>query len=168
VEHPVTEKITGVDIVKEQIRIASGLELSHRQDEIEFRGHSIECRINAESPDTLVPSPGEITAYHAPGGPGIRVDSLAYTGAMISPHYDSLVAKLISHGADRQEAIDRMNRALDMFVIEGIQTTIPLHKKIINHPDFLSGNISTAFLDGIMPEKPRSRKRAALKKQANA
>jgi acetyl-CoA carboxylase biotin carboxylase subunit len=151
VEHPVTEMVTGVDILKEQIRIASGMELTRRQDEVEFRGHSIECRINAESPDTLMPSPGEITAYHAPGGPGIRVDALAYTGAVISPHYDSLVAKLISHGSDRREAIDRLNRALDMFVIEGIQTSIPLHKRIINHPDFIDGKLSTSFLKGLLP-----------------
>ena len=102
-----------------------------------------------------------------PNGPGVRIDSLAYSGAVISPHYDSLVAKLITHGADRQEAIDRMHRALDMFVIEGIKTTIPLHKKILAHPDFLSGNISTAFLDGIMPEKPKSR-RVTSKQQVDA
>ncbi len=146
VEHPVTEMITGVDIVKEQIRVAAGLPLGFRQDEVRFRGHSIECRVNAEDPRTFTPSPGEITAYHAPGGPGIRVDSLAYPGNVVSPHYDSLVAKLIAHGSDRGEAIHRLNRALDMFVIEGIKTTIPVHKMIINHPDFVAGRLSTSFL----------------------
>ncbi len=146
VEHPVTEMITGVDIVKEQIRVAAGLPLDFRQEEVRFRGHSIECRVNAEDPRTFTPSPGEITAYHAPGGPGIRVDSLAYPGNVVSPHYDSLVAKLIAHGSDRAEAIHRLNRALDMFVIEGIKTTIPVHKKIINHPDFAAGRLSTSFL----------------------
>lgn len=146
VEHPVTEMITGLDIVKEQIRAAAGKALRFRQEEIQFRGHAIECRINAESPSSFTPSPGEITAYHAPGGPGIRVDSLAYPGNVVSPHYDSLVAKLVAHGANRREAIERLNRALDMFVIEGVETTIAAHKKIINHPDFAAGKLSTGFL----------------------
>jgi acetyl-CoA carboxylase biotin carboxylase subunit len=117
VEHPVTEMVTGIDIVKEQIRIAAGEKLSFRQDQLTFKGHSIECRINAESPTTFVPSPGRITAFNAPGGPGIRVDSCAYADYVVSPHYDSLIAKLIAHGKDRREALARLNRALDMFAI---------------------------------------------------
>ncbi len=146
VEHPVTEMVTGIDIIKEQIRIAAGKDLDFSQEDVVLRGHSIECRINAEHPETFKPSPGEILAYHSPGGPGIRVDSLAYTGNVVSPHYDSLVAKLISHGSDRGEAIKRINRALGMFVIEGIDTTIPLHQKIVNHPSFIEGKLSTNFL----------------------
>jgi len=147
VEHPVTEMVTGLDIVKEQIRVAAGKKLRFSQEDILFRGHSIECRINAECPDTFTPSPGSITAYLPPGGPGIRVDSAAYTEYLVTPHYDSLIAKLIAHGRDRREALARMNRALDLFVIEGIQTSIPLHKKIINHPDFVNGQFDTSFLD---------------------
>ncbi len=146
VEHPVTEMVTGLDIIQEQIRIAAGQPLSLRQQDVQIRGHAIECRINAENPDTFAPSPGEITAYHAPGGPGVRLDSLAYPGNVVSPHYDSLVAKLVAHATDRGGAIRRLNRALDMFVIEGIKTTIPLHKRIINHPDFVAGRLSTSFL----------------------
>jgi len=147
VEHPVTEMVTGLDIVKEQIRAAVGEKLRFSQKDILFRGHSIECRINAESPEDFTPSPGRITAYHPPGGPGIRVDSAAYTEYQVTSHYDSLIAKLIAHGRDRREALARMNRALDLFVIEGIQTSIPLHKKIINHPDFVNGQFDTSFLD---------------------
>ena len=147
VEHAVTEKVTGIDLIKQQIRIAAGEALSIRQEDVTLRGHSIECRINAESPHTLKPSPGRITAYHAPGGPGIRVDSMAYAGMTVNPFYDSMIAKLIAHGCDRHESIRRMDRALDMFVIEGIETTIPLHKKVIADPDFQEGRISTAFLE---------------------
>jgi acetyl-CoA carboxylase biotin carboxylase subunit len=147
VEHPVTEMVTGLDIVKEQIRAAAGQKLRFSQEDIVFRGHSVECRINAESPEDFTPSPGSITAYHPPGGPGIRVDSAAYTEYEVSPHYDSLIAKLIAHGRDRREALARMNRALDLFVIEGIQTSIPLHKKVINHPSFVNGQFDTSFLD---------------------
>ena len=147
VEHAVTEKVTGIDLIKQQIRIAAGEALSIRQEDVTLRGHSIECRINAESPHTLKPSPGRITAYHAPGGPGIRVDSMAYAGMTVNPFYDSMIAKLIAHGCDRHESIRRMDRALDMFVIEGIETTISLHKKIIADPDFQEGRISTAFLE---------------------
>ncbi len=147
VEHPVTEMVTGLDIVKEQIRAAAGEKLRFSQKDILFRGHSVECRINAESPEDFTPSPGSITAYHPPGGPGIRVDSAAYTEYEVSPHYDSLIAKLIAHGRDRREALARMNRALDLFVIEGIQTSIPLHKKVINHPSFVNGQFDTSFLD---------------------
>ncbi|HXK61627.1 MAG TPA: acetyl-CoA carboxylase biotin carboxylase subunit [Acidobacteriota bacterium] len=147
VEHPVTEMVTGIDIVKEQIRIAAGERLSASQEEIAFLGHSIECRINAESPVTFTPSPGRITVFHPPGGPGIRVDSCAYSDYVVSPHYDSLIAKLIAYGKDRREALARLNRALEMFAIEGIETTIPLHKKIINHPDFITGKFGTSFLE---------------------
>lgn len=147
VEHPVTEMVTGIDIVKEQIRIAAGEKLCFTQSQILFRGHSIECRINAESPITFIPSPGRISVFHPPGGPGIRVDSCAYADYVVSPHYDSLIAKLIAFGKERQEALARLNRALDMFTIEGIETTIPLHKKIINHPDFITGKFGTSFLE---------------------
>ena len=149
VEHPVTEMVTGLDIVKQQIRSAAGEKLGYSQKDISFRGHSVECRINAECPDTFRPSPGRLTAYHPPGGPGIRVDSAAYDDYWVSPHYDSLIAKVIAHGVDRQEALDRLNRALDVFIIEGIETSLPLHKKIINHPDFVRGQFSTAFLDNL-------------------
>jgi len=158
VEHPVTEMVTGVDLVKAQIRIADG----QRLDEIlncragfKLRGHAIECRINAEHPDTFTPSPGTITGLNLPGGAGIRVDTAAYQGGVIPPYYDSLVAKLIAHGANRTEAIARMKRALDMFVVEGIYTSIPLHQRILDHPDFISGNIDTGFIAraGFMPEK---------------
>jgi acetyl-CoA carboxylase biotin carboxylase subunit len=138
--------VTGLDIVKEQIRAAAGEKLGFSQQDIVFRGHSIECRINAECPEKFTPSPGRITAYHPPGGPGIRVDSAAFTEYLVSPHYDSLIAKLIAHGSDRQETLARLNRALDLFVIEGIQTLIPLHKKIINHPDFIEGQFDTSFV----------------------
>lgn len=154
VEHPVTEMITAIDIVKEQIRIAAGEPLGLQQTDVVLRGHSIECRINAESPETFRPSPGEITAYHPPGGPGIRVDSLAYTGNVVSPYYDSLVAKLISHGQDRMEAICRMLRALDMFVIEGIETSLPLHRRILSHELFQRGEISTHFLTQQILKEP--------------
>ena len=149
VEHPVTEMVTGLDIVKEQIRSAAGEKLGYSQQDISFRGHSVECRINAESPDTFRPSPGRITAYHPPGGPGIRVDSTAYNDYLVSPHYDSLIAKVIAHGVDRQEALDRLNRALDVFIIEGIETSIPLHKRVINHPEFVRGQFGTAFLENL-------------------
>ena len=154
VEHAVTEKVTGIDLIKQQIRIAAGEALSIRQEDVTLRGHSIECRINAESPHTLKPSPGRITAYHAPGGPGIRVDSMAYAGMTVNPFYDSMIAKLIAHGCDRHESIRRMDRALDMFVIEGIETTISLHKKIIADPDFQEGRISTAFLESFDFARP--------------
>lgn len=147
VEHPVTEMVTGLDIVQEQIRIAAGKKLEFSQKDIVLRGHSIECRINAECPETFIPSPGKITAYHAPGGTGVRLDSAAYNDCVVSPHYDSLIAKLISHGTNRSEALARLNRALDMFIIEGIQTSIPLHQKIINHPQFIEGNLGISFLD---------------------
>jgi acetyl-CoA carboxylase, biotin carboxylase subunit len=156
VEHPVTEMVTGIDLVKSQILIAAG----KRLDEIlpakwELRGHAIECRINAEHPETFVPSPGKITALNLPGGIGIRVDTGAYHDGVVPPYYDSLVAKLIAHGSTREEAIARMKRALSMFVVEGIHTSIPLDQRILNHPDFVSGRIDTGFLarSGFIPEK---------------
>jgi acetyl-CoA carboxylase biotin carboxylase subunit len=147
VEHPVTEFVTGVDLVKSQILLAAG----HRLEEIlpgtpTLRGHAIECRINAEHPETFVPSPGRITGLNLPGGIGIRVDTAAYHDGVIPPYYDSLVAKLIAYGRDRSEAIARMTRALDMFVVEGIYTSIPLHQKILAHPDFQAGRLDTTFL----------------------
>jgi acetyl-CoA carboxylase biotin carboxylase subunit len=139
--------VTGIDLVKEQIRIASGMTLSFKQPDIKLTGHSFECRINAEDPDKFTPCPGQITKYSAPGGFGIRVDSAMEPNAVVVPYYDSLIAKLITHGRDRQEAMARMRRALDEFVIEGIKTTIPLHRKIFNDPDFQKGHVSTTFLD---------------------
>ena len=147
VEHPVTEFVTGVDIVKEQIRIADGARLAFKQSDIEFRGHSIECRVNAEDPVTFAPSPGVIQAFSVPGGPGVRVDTYAHSDCTVSPYYDSLVAKVITHGRTRAEAIARMRRTLEMTVVDGIKTTIPLHLKILADPDFLAGRLSTAFMD---------------------
>jgi acetyl-CoA carboxylase, biotin carboxylase subunit len=147
VEHPVTEIVTGVDLVKAQIRIAAGEKLCEIiRRPIEPRGHAIECRINAEHPETLTPSPGRITGLNFPGGAGIRLDTAAYQDGVIPPYYDSLVAKLIAFGEDRAEAIARMNRALDMFVVEGIYTSIPLHQRILKHPDFIAGKLDTGFL----------------------
>jgi acetyl-CoA carboxylase, biotin carboxylase subunit len=147
VEHPVTEAITGIDLVKSQILIAAGYKLPEIiKLPVEFRGHAIECRINAENPDTFAPSPGRITGWNVPGDVGIRVDTAAYTDYVIPPYYDSLVAKLIAYGADRNEAIARMRRALEMFVVEGIYTSIPLHQRILRDPDFIAGNTNTKFL----------------------
>jgi len=147
VEHPVTEMITGIDLVKEQIRIAARERLLYTQESIQFRGHAIECRINAECPDTFLPSPGKISAFHPPSGPGVRVDTAAYSEYVITPNYDSLVAKLICFGRDRSEAISRTNRALEMTVLEGIKSTIPLHLRVLAERDFLEGRLSTRFLD---------------------
>jgi acetyl-CoA carboxylase biotin carboxylase subunit len=147
VEHPVTEMVTGVDIVKEQIRIAAGERMSFKQSEVTFTGHSIECRVNAEDPETFVPSPGVIHVFSAPFGPGVRVETFAHSECTISPYYDSMIAKIIVHGRDRQEAIARMKRSLEMTVIEGIKTTIPLHLKILADPDFIAGKLSTSFMD---------------------
>jgi acetyl-CoA carboxylase biotin carboxylase subunit len=147
VEHPVTEMVTGIDIVKEQIRIASGERLSFKQSEVTFTGHSIECRINAEDPETFVPSPGLIHVFSVPGGPGVRVETFAHSDCTISPYYDSMIAKIIVHGRDRQEAIARMKRTLEMTVIEGIKTSIPMHLKILADPEFIAGKLSTAFMD---------------------
>ena len=151
VEHPVTEMVTGIDIVKEQIRIAAGERLSFKQSEITFTGHAIECRINAEDPVTFAPSPGTIHAFSVPGGPGVRFDTAAHTECTIPPYYDSMIAKVITWGRDRQEAIARMRRTLEMTVIEGIKTTIPLHLKILAEPDFQAGRLSTAFMERFQP-----------------
>ena len=151
VEHPVTEMVTGIDIVKEQIRIAAGERLSFRQSDITFTGHSIECRINAEDPVTFAPSPGLIHAWSVPGGPGVRIDTFAHAECTVSPYYDSMIAKIIVHGRDRQEAIARMRRTLEMTVIEGISTSVPLHMKILNDPDFQAGRLGTGFMERFMP-----------------
>ena len=156
VEHPVTEMVTGIDIVKEQIRIAAGERLSFKQSEVTFTGHSIECRINAEDPETFVPSPGVIHVFSVPGGPGVRVETFAHSECTISPYYDSMIAKIIVHGRDRQEAIARMQRTLEMTVIEGIKTTIPMHLKILTDPDFIAGRLSTSFMERFLPALPRA------------
>jgi acetyl-CoA carboxylase biotin carboxylase subunit len=153
VEHPVTEFVTGVDIVKEQIRIAAGQRLGYKQGDIEIRGHALECRINAEDPVTFVPSPGVIHAFSVPGGPGVRVDSYAHSECTVTPYYDSLIAKIITYGRDRTEAIARMRRTLEMTVVDGIKTTIPLHLKILAEPDFVAGRLSTSFMERFMTEK---------------
>ena len=147
VEHPVTEMVTGIDLIKEQIRIAAGEKLGYAQQDISFAGHALECRINAESPDTFFPSSGELKTFHPPTGIGIRVDTAAYNEYVITPHYDSLIAKIIAHGRNRDEAISRMNRALEMTVVEGVQTTIPLHQRILASQDFRAGRYNTRFLN---------------------
>lgn len=157
VEHPVTELITGVDIVKEQIRIAAGERLSFKQSDVTFTGHAIECRINAEDPETFVPSAGVIGVFSVSGGPGVRVDTAAHSECTISPYYDSMIAKILAHGRDRQEAIARMRRTLEMTVIEGIKTTIPLHLKILSDPDFAAGRLSTSFMDRFAVERRNGR-----------
>src|SRR4029079_18610086 len=156
VEHPVTEMVTGLDIVKEQIRIAAGERLSFKQGDVTFTGHSIECRVNAEDPETFVPSPGVIHAFSLPGGPGVRIDNFAHSECTIPPYYDSLIAKIVVHGRDRQEAIARMRRTLEMTVIEGIKTSIPLHLKVLAEPDFVAGRLSTAFMERYLVEKKSS------------
>jgi acetyl-CoA carboxylase biotin carboxylase subunit len=155
VEHPVTEMVTGLDIVKDQIRIAAGERLGLKQSDITFNGHSIECRVNAEDPETFVPSPGVIHVFSVPGGPGVRVETLAHSDCTISPYYDSLIAKIIVHGRDRSEAIARMKRTLEMTVIEGIKTSIPLHLKILNDPDFVAGKLSTSFMERFLARQQR-------------
>jgi acetyl-CoA carboxylase biotin carboxylase subunit len=150
VEHPVTEMVTGVDIVKEQIRIAAGERLGFKQSEVTFTGHAIECRINAEDPETFVPSPGVIHAFSVPGGPGVRVETFAHSDCTVSPYYDSMIAKIIVHGRDRQEAIARMKRTLEMTVIEGIKTSIPLHLRILADADFVAGKLSTSFMERLL------------------
>jgi acetyl-CoA carboxylase biotin carboxylase subunit len=147
VEHPVTEAIFGVDLVREQIRVAAGLPLSFTQEEITFHGHAIECRINAEHPRTFAPSPGKITDFHAPGGLNVRLDSALYAGYSIPPYYDSLIGKLIVHGKTREGAILRLKRALDEMVIGGINTTIPLFQDLLNEPDILSGDYDIHWLE---------------------
>lgn len=152
VEHPVTEMITGIDIVREQIRAAAGHKLRYKQSDIKIHGHAIECRINAEDPVKFTPCPGKITGYHTPGGLGVRVDSFVYSQYSVVPHYDSLISKLIVHADTREDAIRRMARALDEYIIEGIKTTIPFHKRIMANKDFMEGLVDTAFLERIVLE----------------
>ena len=153
VEHPVTEMITGIDLIAEQIRVAAGEPLSVNKDVIRFRGHAMEVRINAEDPDTFIPSPGEITQFHAPGGLGVRFDSAIYGGYRIPPYYDSMVGKLIVHGRTREECVRRMKRALTETVVEGVKTTLPLHRWIMEQPEFLSGEYSIHWLEKKLAEK---------------
>lgn len=153
VEHPVTEMITGIDLIAEQIRVAAGEPLSVNKEKIHLRGHAIEVRINAEDPDTFIPSPGEITQFHAPGGLGVRFDSAIYGGYRIPPYYDSMVGKLIVHGRNREECIKRMRRALNETVVEGVKTTLPLHRWIFDQPEFLGGEYSIHWLEKKFAER---------------
>jgi len=147
VEHPITEMITGVDLVREQIRIAAGLPLTLRQEEITFNGHAIECRINAEHPETFMPSPGQVIDYHPPGGLGVRVDSALYAGYRVPPHYDSLIAKLIVHGQTRNECLMRLRRCLEEMVIDGVDTTLGLHRRLVENPTFIDGDYAIHWLE---------------------
>ncbi len=147
VEHPVTEMVCSIDLVREQIRVATGAPLGYGQSDISFAGHAIECRINAEDPTTFVPTPGRVTAFHAPGGLGVRIDSALYAGYFVPPYYDSLVAKLIVHAPTRADAIGRLRRALDEFVVVGIQTTIPLHQRIVEDVEFQRGDYTIHWLE---------------------
>ena len=157
VEHPVTEMVTGIDLVKEQLRIAAGERLSYSQDDIKFSGHAVECRINAEDPDNnFMPCPGKVSFFHTPGGPGVRVDSHVYQGYVIPPFYDSMIAKLITYGKNRSEALQIMQRALSEFTIEPIKTTIDFHKRLTAHPEFLRGEVTTEFIGEMMAEKEGS------------
>jgi acetyl-CoA carboxylase biotin carboxylase subunit len=153
IEHTISEMITGIDLVREQIRVAAGLPLSYQQKDIAFNGHAIECRINAENPETFTPSPGKITGFHPPGGLGVRVDSALYDGYRVPPHYDSMIAKLIVHGTNRNECMLRLRRALEEFVIGGIDTTLPLHRRIINQPDFINGDYNIHWLERFLEKK---------------
>ncbi len=153
VEHPVTEMVCGIDLVREQIRIAAGATLGYGQSEIAFSGHAIECRVTAEDPETFVPTPGRVSAFHAPGGLGVRVDSALYAGYFVPPFYDSMVAKLIVHAPTRTDAINRLRRALDEFAIVGIKTTIPLHRRIVDDRDFQAGDYTIHWLEHFVAEK---------------
>jgi acetyl-CoA carboxylase biotin carboxylase subunit len=153
VEHPVTEMVTGVDLVKAQLRIAAGEGVPLAQTEVRASGHSLECRINAEDPERFLPAPGLITSFRVPGGPGVRVDSHAYVGYRVPPFYDSLIAKLVVHGQTREDAVACMRRALDEMQIEGVKTTIGIHQRILRHPDFLAGRTSTQFLTRLLAER---------------
>jgi acetyl-CoA carboxylase biotin carboxylase subunit len=157
VEHGITELVTGIDIVKEQIRVAAGERLSVRQSEVTFGGHAMECRINAEDPVTFAPSPGTVHVFALPGGPGVRVDTACHSECTVSPYYDSMIAKVMTCGRDRQEAIARMRRTLEMTVIEGIKTNVPLHLKILAEADYLDGRLSTAFMNRFLPAPPAGR-----------
>jgi acetyl-CoA carboxylase biotin carboxylase subunit len=153
VEHPISEAITGIDIVREQIRIASGAPLDVEQKDITFAGHAIECRINAENAFTFQPSPGLITQFHTPGGLGVRFDSAIYAGYRIPPYYDSLAGKLIVHGRNRNECLMRLRRALDELVVGGIETTIPLHQQLVREPDILNGDYNIHWLEKFLAKK---------------
>ena len=161
VEHPITEMITGVDLVREQIMVAAGHKLPFKQEDIKFNGHAFECRINAENPDTFIPSPGKITRFHAPGGLGVRMDSAIYEGYTVPPTYDSLVGKLIVHAKTREEGLMRVQRALDETIIEGIQTNIPLHQRIIQEPEFRAGNFNIHWLEKTLARQKEEAKKAA-------
>jgi acetyl-CoA carboxylase biotin carboxylase subunit len=158
VEHPVTEMITGVDLVQEQIHVAAGEKLRLRQKDIQLRGHAIECRINAEDPYRFTPSPGKITSYHPPGGPGIRVDSHVYQGYTVPPNYDSMVGKVIAYGASREQAMARMRIALSEMVVEGIQTNIPLHRDLMNDTNFMRGGVSIHYLEQKLAQEQTKKK----------
>ena len=160
VEHPVTEMVTLADIVRNQLRVATGEEVKYSQDEVQIVGHAIECRINAEDPVKFTPSPGKITAFNLPGGPGVRVDTAVYPGYVVPPYYDSMIAKVISYGRDRHEAIVRMKRALEMSVVEGVKTTIPMHLRILNDPDFVAGRMSTKFMERYAPVQNKDKNHA--------
>jgi acetyl-CoA carboxylase biotin carboxylase subunit len=154
VEHPVTEEVVDIDLVKEQIKIAAGEKLSLSQEDIVLKGHALECRINAEDPENnFLPCPGSITSFHVPGGHGVRVDTHAYAKYVIPPFYDSMIAKLITKGKSREEAILKMRRSLEEFIIEGIKTTIPFHKKVLSTPQFLSGKFDTSFVENLFKEE---------------
>ena len=153
VEHPISEMVCNIDLVREQLRVATGAPLGYAQDAVSIHGHSIECRINAEHPETFIPSPGRITDYHAPGGLGVRVDSAIYSGYVVPPFYDSLIAKLIVHGSTRNECMMRLRRALEEFVIGGVNTTIPLHQRLIAEPDFLNGDYDIHWLEKWMSHR---------------
>ena len=158
VEHPVTEMITGIDLVQEQIHVAAGEKLRFRQKDIQLRGHAIECRINAEDPYRFTPSPGKITSYHPPGGPGIRVDSHVYQGYTVPPNYDSMVGKVIAYGASREQAMSRMRIALSEMVVEGIQTNIPLHRELLNDTRFMRGGVSIHYLEQKLAQEQKKKK----------
>ena len=160
VEHPVTEMVCGVDLVREQIRVAAGQVLGYTQADIQFRGHAIECRVIAEDPETFVPAPGRVDVFHAPGGLGVRVDSALYAGYLVPPYYDSMVAKLIVHAPTRPEAIARMRRALDEFVIQGIKTSLPLHRRIMEAPEFVAGDYTIHWLERFVAARPATSSQA--------
>lgn len=153
IEHTITEMVTGIDLVREQIRVAAGLPLGFQQSEIKVNGHAIECRINAENPETFAPSPGKIAGYHPPGGLGVRVDSALYDGYRVPPHYDSMIAKLIVHGTNRNECLLRLRRALEEFVIGGIDTTLSLHRRLISEQDFINGDYDIHWLENFLERK---------------
>jgi acetyl-CoA carboxylase biotin carboxylase subunit len=177
VEHPVTEEVTGLDLVKEQIRVAAGEPLSRRQDEIEWRGHAIECRINAEDPDNnFRPNPGTISYFYRPGGPGLRMDSHVYAGYTVPPYYDSMIGKLIAYGKDREESLRRMEIALEEIIVDGIKTTVPFHLLALRHPDFIRGDVDTRFVEKLFkaraaaetPPPPEPAPRARKRRPATA